>query len=435
MLAAAAAAAVLVLAAPAEGAVTGVSDAGTGFFDSEHYRALALDTVRLVVPWDAGLRPGPWDDWLRRATREGADIMVAFGHAVPSNCPLQPCRLPGGEEYQASVRALVGRHPAIRHVVPWNEPNHSSQPTAGAPEAAAGYVRAAARACPSCTIVAGNLLDDASMPRYLARYRAALDISPDVWGVHSYWDATYFMRQGIEHVLATVTGPVWITETGGLVAFGTLPYDEGRAAASLRWMYGRADAHPRIGRMYVHQWQSDPGNPFDSGLLGASGRPRPSYEVVAGRVGPRRPGPATGQPEPGPPGAADGRGPSSRATAPATSLRVAGKALRMRRDRRLALALSCAAAPADRCRGVVDVRVGQGARTRVRVALRAGRSTRRSVRLPRTGVVSLARAQTPRVEVRVCHATTARCDRARVWRVTVPRAVRRWVGRQSRASS
>lgn len=406
-------------------ALTGVSDAGTAFFDEPHYRALALQTVRIVLPWDAGKRRGPWDTWLERADRDGADVMVALAHGDESACPRQPCTLPTLEAYEASLRALVDRHPQIRHVVPWNEPNHGSQPTAGRPEAAAAFVAAARRGCGACTVVAGSLLDDASMPSYLDRYRRALTVAPDVWGLHSYWDTTYFTSRGIDALLGAVDGRVWITETGGLVAFGALPYDEERAAASLRWAYALTDARPRVERMYLHQWQGTPDNPFDSGLLDYAGRPRPGYDVVARRVGPRT---GSGAPAAGITGAAaqgpemPGTGASRRSPA----LRVAGKRLRLLAGRRLALTVSCAAAPGARCQSVVRVRVAArvGGRVRVRVTLRGGRSAERTVRVSRSFARGLARARRPKAQVQVC-SLRGWCAKRRTLPVRVSPRIRR----------
>ena len=102
------------------------------------------------------------------------------------------------------------------------------------------------------------------MATYLAAYKSALVTTPAVWGLHDYYDATYFQSSGVDALLRATTGPVWLTETGGIVSFtsgaSSLPYDERRAADAVSWVYQLADRRPRIARVYLHQWQGDPAN-------------------------------------------------------------------------------------------------------------------------------------------------------------------------------
>ena len=95
-------------------------------------------------------------------------------------------------------------------------------------------------------------------------------------------------------------------------------------------MYELADARPAIERMYLYQWQGHPDFDFDSGLLGYDGSPRPAYEVVAARVGPRG-GAAVAAPAapaaPAPPGL----------RRPPVALAAPGSGFTLRPDRRLRL--------------------------------------------------------------------------------------------------
>lgn len=403
----------------ASGAVdTGISDRGTAFFDDPAYTALGIDDVRLVVPWNAGLRAGPWHAWLDRATGGGARIMVALDHDESSRCPAAPCALPAPDEYAAALGALLARHPAIGRIVPWNEPNHGSQPTARRPERAADYYRLARARCPWCVVVAGNLLDDDSLPGYLNRYRAALPEEPPVWGLHNYNDVTSFSSRGVDLMLRETSGALWLTETGGIVRFTApgapgLPYDEQRAADGLRWLYQMADARPRLQMLFLYQWQQDLGNGFDAGLLRADGARRPAYDVLAARLGvrvssPARPlGGGTAAASVGSAGAAVA--PSSTpdairlgGTPSSARLRIVGRRIRLLRGRVLALHLRCISdGPA--CRTRLVVRVG-GERHVLTVHAGAGAAIRRRLVLGRATWRRIVRGGVRSADLRGCDA-------------------------------
>ncbi len=399
-----------VLAASAAAAVvTGVSDQRAAFFDSPSYRALQLDAVRLIVPWDAGLRAGPWDGWIARAQRDGATVMVALEHDGASRCPSAPCVLPPVGAYGDALSALLAKYPSIREVTAWNEPNHNSQPTLRHPDAAARYYEEARARCPACTIVAGDVLDDVALPQWLSAYKAALTSTPAVWGLHNYYDSTYFRSRGVQTMLDQTSGRLWLTETGGIVSFGSLAYDEQRAADGVAWMYELADRYPAIERMYLYQWQGTPDNGFDSGLLGYDGSPRPAYGVVAGRVGPRG---GVAPPAPRGPGgtAAAATGTAARPAGPAlaapgshATLRPE-RALRLLAGGRLVVRARCVArgAGARRCRQRLVVRVAGAVVARLAVDIAANRVFARVVRLPQDARRHLMRARRPRVQLQAC---------------------------------
>jgi hypothetical protein len=226
--------------------------------------------------------------WLLAAAAAGVEPMVALEHAASDRCPAAPCRLPSTDAYASQLRALLERFPWVHVITPWNEPNHASQPTAGAPARAAGYYAAARAVCPACTLVAGDMLDASDLEDWLRAYRAALPEPPAVWGLHDYFDTTYFRDSGVDAMLAAVPGELWLTETGGIVSHrGGLPPDERRASRSLEWALRLADAHAdRVRRVYVYQWRAAPDAQFDAGLLRPDGTPRPAYDVLAGSIAP-----------------------------------------------------------------------------------------------------------------------------------------------------
>lgn len=393
---------------PAAAATVGISDGRAALFDAPQLRELDIRHVRLVLPWDAARSTGTWTTWLARATQQGWPILLA---------PTAHGAAPSTTDYEAALRELLARYPTIDAVAGWNEPNHSIQPTAGKPALAAAYYEAARRACEGrCTAVAGNLLDAPSMGSYLVAYRAALTSRPAVWGVHNYYDTTYFQRSGVDQMLAITDGPVWITETGGLVSFqpngpgtGLLP-DERRAADGLRWLFTIAASEPRIERLYLYGMWQEPWNAFDSALLRVDSSEREGMQVVRQAVGPRpapqgtNDTPAAGAPTPT-------RPPTSRAPLIAETgtsipgarpvLRLIGKRITVdRTTRRATIQIRCLLAA---CTGRLTVRAGSFRYAR---DLRMDPGTTRTlrVRLSRAGLGATHRGAR-RASAKLCDTT------------------------------
>jgi hypothetical protein len=155
------------------------------------------------------------------------------------------------------------------------------------PEAVAAYYDELRAACAGCTIVAGDVLDSGSYRSWLERFLRASTTTPRLWGLHDYGDVTYGRTTGVDTVLATVPGRLWIEETGGLVAIRnaagrqTLTVDEAAAARAIDRAFAIAAANPRIARTYVYQWRANAGDRFDAGLVRPDGTARPSYATLA----------------------------------------------------------------------------------------------------------------------------------------------------------
>jgi Glycosyl hydrolase catalytic core len=269
--------------------VPGVSEQRTAMFADPCFRAFRIPTARLVAPWNAIDTEAAWlDAWLGAAARAGVEPLVAFNRARVSRCPHDPCELPTVAAYEAAVGRFLARYPWVHVITPWNEPNHQGEPTWRDAKAAAAYYGAVRTACPACTIVAGDVLDTNNMLSWLAAYHAALPEEPAVWGLHNYHDTTHQLADGLESFLGAVAGQVWLTETGGIVELRngsgrvTHPYDEQRAADGVRHAFELARAHAaRVRRVYIYNWQDQPGENFTSGLLDVSGRARPGFFVFA----------------------------------------------------------------------------------------------------------------------------------------------------------
>jgi hypothetical protein len=268
-----------------QGIVPGLSEQGTAMFADPRFRAFGIPAARFVAPWNAiDLDPAQLDAWLGAAVAAGVEPLMVFNRARGSRCPDDPCELPDVAAYEAAVGRFLARYPWVHVITPWNEPNHQAEPTLRSAEAAAAYYGAVRRACAVCTIVAGDVLDTDNMLGWLGAYRAALPEAPVVWGLHNYHDTTHLLSDGLESFLQAVGGEVWLTETGGIVELRnssgevTHAYDEERAANGVRHAFALARAHAaRVRRVYIYNWQDQPGGSFRSGLLDESGRERPGF--------------------------------------------------------------------------------------------------------------------------------------------------------------
>jgi len=304
LLALAGAALALTPAAAARGAVIGLADQNAGAYGDARLRALHLPVARLVVPYDAATsQPQLVSTWLAAVAAAGMQPHVAFEHLKANGCPSSPCVVPSRATYRAAVRAFIARFGQVRVYTTWNEANHESQPVSGRPETVAGYYEELRDACPTCTIVAGDVLDSGGYVRWLQRFQQATDSAPQLWGLHNYGDVTYGTAEGTDAVLRTVSGQLWVEETGGIVVLRnsagrvTLSFDEARAAASVDRAFALLATRPRITRMYIYHWQSGPTSRFDAGLVRPDGSLRPSYDAVlrgiAGRPAPSATAPAS----------------------------------------------------------------------------------------------------------------------------------------------
>ncbi len=405
---------------------TGLAEQNAAMFASPAFAGLGVSHVRVVVPWDAALTDDERSrEWIETALASGAVPLVAFDKSRGVECPGATCVAPTEAQYESGVAAFRARWPRITTLTPWNEPNHVSQPTYPDRALAARYYNAARRVCPGCRLVAGDFLDDANLSAWLVDYRAALTEEPALWGLHNYFDATYFSSKGVDTMLRGAPGELWLTETGGIVRFGTLAHDERRAADSIRWLYTMTRGRPRVARMYLYHWQGSDQAAFDGGLIAPDGRERPglavvreemaknaavdtSYEGSGGRGG--------SQPPAGGSGVSDGGGKrvggqAAAGDRAAVRVRLSGKGLRRLR-RGLEVGVACVAAP-SRCSGRLAVRLprkaARGAPLRVgmRFDLRPGQSVVRVLRL--SGLQRAALGRSKRLRVTFCVAGAARC--------------------------
>jgi hypothetical protein len=267
------------------GLTVGIGEQQSAMFADPRFLALTIRHARLVVSYDTTrvrFERELVDNWMRAAGAAGVEPFVTFGHSR-----VHPRKLPSVAEFRSAFTAFRKRYPQVRVYAAWNEINHASQPTSKNPARAAQYYNVVKAECGGCTVLAGDLLDQPGMTRYLARYRRGLDGTPSIWGLHNYADANRFRKSGLGALLRAVKGDVWLTETGGIVAFGrSFPRDEQRAAKATKYVLDLAADTPRVKRVYLYNWTgSKPTDRFDAGLIGPDGKARPAYAALKKALG------------------------------------------------------------------------------------------------------------------------------------------------------
>jgi hypothetical protein len=273
-------------AAPSADALTiGIADQKPDMFTDLRFLASDLHYARRAIPWDTLTSPtqtADLDAWLAAARDAHVNPLLSFTHSSTDRR-----RLPTPERLLYEFRRLRARYPWVTDYASWNEANHCGEPTCHRPALVAAYWRKLTRECPTCRILAAEVLDMPNMTSWVKDFRRAAEVEPRYWGLHNYVDANRLRTTGTRRMLKAVTGQVWLTETGGIVSRVnrrkvTFPESAEHAATATRFLFD--DLIPlsrRITRVYLYQWNSYPGpKTWDSGLIGPSGKPRPAYRVL-----------------------------------------------------------------------------------------------------------------------------------------------------------
>lgn len=273
----------------AQALTVGIGDNGPTMFEDPSFQRLETKISRKILPWDFYKYKWNRDDldaWLAGANRQGIQPLIAFNHSNAS-----PKRLPSINQFKYALRYLRKQHPEVRTFSPWNEANHHTQPTARNPRRAAQYYNAARQICRRCKIVAADVLDIKNMIPWLMTFKRYAK-RPSLWGLHSYSDTNRripWNKSSTKRLLDNVRGKVWLTEVGGLVAFGKkYTYNESRAKNATRRTLSLAKKSKRIQRVYFYSWygtiHAQKRRPYrwDSGIMDAAGQPRPAYYVLRG---------------------------------------------------------------------------------------------------------------------------------------------------------
>ena len=297
LLALAAAALVAVTAGPASAKIQiGISEQNANVFTNQHFAPLGLKYARIVVPWNILKRTDYWpaylQAWLDGAAAKGVEPHVAFN--IVDITPKYFGKGPTVKQYRALIKGFRAAYPQVRVFTPWNEANHSFQPTARKPKLAYQYYRTLRQVCPSCKILAADVLDDANLTSWMRKYKRYYN-GVATWGIHNYQDANKhrsFRSSWTYQMTKLVRGDIWSTEAGGIVGFKTTKgrvaykYSHARQLKAQRYLFKLMSdrrVRKRYKRVYIYNYfgtwnkAGKKTNRWDSGLLNLNGTRRPAY--------------------------------------------------------------------------------------------------------------------------------------------------------------
>lgn len=265
----------------------GIADQKADMFADARFSDLGIRDARLAVSWDAlhqDWQRGELDAWMNGARAHGIDPLITFGHSRVSSFTL-----PSPKRMRLEFRAFRARYPWATTFASWNETNHCGEKVCRRPRLVASYYRALKRECPTCTILAAEVIDLPSMATWMRGFRRALGYMPKLWGLHNYVEANRFKTKRLHQMLKLIgrKGKLWLTETGGVVRRSNnsstdLPEGPRHAARVARFIFDRILKRNRqIRRVYYYHWNAGPpSTTWDSGLITYGGRERGSFWVL-----------------------------------------------------------------------------------------------------------------------------------------------------------
>ncbi len=278
------------LAAPAsaQAASIGIADQKADFLDDQRFLDLGVRHARIVLPWDVlsdrATLPVA-DKWIRTARARDVRTLVTFDRSRRAG---RKSVTPSPAAFARELRRIRARWSWLKEFSTWNEPNINKRA-----DVVARQWLALRKACPSCTILGGDILDRPNAGSWAKRFVKVARRSPKAWGLHNYADVNRFSTTSTRRLLRQLRGEIWLTETGGVVArrngssvrfSGT---GEAHAADATAFLFDRVvPLSPRIKRVYVYQWNvGEAGLSWDSALIGPDGHARPALDVLRARLG------------------------------------------------------------------------------------------------------------------------------------------------------
>ena len=276
---------------PLTGVRVGIADQKPQMFKDLRFLFLGVKDARLSVGWDAlndRRQSAQVAAWLGAARKAGVEPLITFGSSRRKG---QFRNLPSQKVYRQAFRRFRTRYPWVENYATWNEANLCGQPTCRRPEVVARYYSAMRAECPSCRVLAAEVLDIANMTFWVRGFRRALGSDPKYWGLHNYVDANRFRTNATQRMLRATKGEIWLTETGGIVRRRNpskirLTEGEPHAAKAMRWLLDKiVPLSPRIKRVYLYHWNSSTARDgWDSAFIDYRGRPRLALEVLRNRL-------------------------------------------------------------------------------------------------------------------------------------------------------
>jgi polysaccharide biosynthesis protein PslG len=292
-----------------------------------------------VDPFDAAYRLEEIDDLARNAQQRGIELLVtiwgtpewANGGEEPNRPPIDPADLRFFA--QALAERYSGRHPgypAVRLFAAWNEPNleqflapqfdeagRSVGPELYAPIARAIY-DGVKQANQDALVAVGETsprgsdlpstgsVQDSHSPARFARLLSEQEplVAFDAWAQHPYpprpdvapSESVRWPRVGLSNLerfgdaldawFGRTETPLWITEYG----HETLPLEPLGVAPELQAQYASealtlAAENPRVRAFVWFILRDTPGTPWQSGVIGEDGSPKPAFETFAAAAG------------------------------------------------------------------------------------------------------------------------------------------------------
>jgi hypothetical protein len=276
----------------------GLGDDHVQMFSSPLWRQLHVGITRYIVPYDVMAHSREALEaaqWITTATSNHQQILVAFYHSTQV-----PLTMPSASLYRNDVAKFIRRFPQVREYQAWNESDRGFVPgyfASPSPMQSAVYYRELRSLAHHDTILGLDILDSYKIGptlNYVAEFKR--DIRrlhvpmPTLWGLHNYSDTNRYESTRTRAILAAVPGNLWLTETGGVVQYGTdfTNYHGAglrRAAHALEYMFKLANVSPRLRRLYIYNWYgAGPSARFDAGIMDRYGHPRQGYVVVCNRL-------------------------------------------------------------------------------------------------------------------------------------------------------
>jgi hypothetical protein len=284
----------------------GIGDQSPTMFDDPLYQSLHLELSRYFIEWNAISQPAELAEasaFVAKARARGVKVLM---HISTDNINVGRPKLPSVAAYRKSVGALVRlfKPQGVTDWGAWNEANHKSQPTATSPRSAALFFNEMRRMCTGCTIVGLDVLDQAGVESYIAKFFKAAGTNAArvrIVGIHNYSEVNRKLTEkrkssesfkrypGTKRIISAVRkankrARFWYTETGGQLKLGdSFPCDETRQADRTRYMFTlakRFDSY--IDRLYSYNWTPTPVCSiarFDAGLVNPDGTARPAFNV------------------------------------------------------------------------------------------------------------------------------------------------------------
>jgi hypothetical protein len=275
----------------------GVGDQSPQMFSDANWKSLGLKKTRYFIEWNAidqADQLAEADQYVNAARQSGVKVLMHVSTDDINSVPARP--LPSVAQYKAKVGQLIKRYKplGVNEWGVWNEANHKSQPTAKNPKRAAQFFKAFNGMCKGCKIVALDVLDQAGVESYIARWLKAAGSAgrkAKIIGIHNYSQVNRRITErnaskrypGTARIIKAVrkrnkVAKFWYTETGGVAQFGPFECDKSRQASRTKYMFTMIKKYDKnIERLYSYNWFGNDCDGFDAGLVEANGRTRPAY--------------------------------------------------------------------------------------------------------------------------------------------------------------